>query len=73
MELNFLSDFFAKVITGEAAVVGGMPVLSGDDEVVFWHQFVDDGNDLISAGDGEAAAGEEVVLDVDEEEGFHEW
>ena len=35
--------------------------------------FVDDGNDLISAGDGEAAAGEEVVLDVDEEEGFHEW
>ena len=72
-EIDGLADFLPRMVAGKAAVVGRVPVLGGDDEVVFGHQFVDDGNDLITLRNGEAAAGEEVVLEVDDEERFHDW
>ena len=73
VEVDFFSDLFVGMVTSEAALVGGVPVLGSDDEVVFRHQFVDDGDDVISFRDGKAAAGKKVVLDVDDEESFHEW
>lgn len=73
VEVDFFPDFFVGMVTSEASVVGGVPVLGRDDEVVCRHQFVDDGDNVISFRDGKVAAREEVVLDVDDEEGFHEW
>jgi hypothetical protein len=44
-----------------------MPVLRQHDVWEFGCQRIDQGHNLVSAGHGEAAAGTEVVLDVDNE------
>ena len=38
MQVDHVAGFFAGVIGGEAAVVGGVPVLRGDDEVELLRQ-----------------------------------
>ncbi len=48
---------------------GGVPVLGEDDVFEALGEAVDEGDDLVALGNGERAAGAEVVLDVDDEEG----
>ena len=71
VQFDHVAGPLAGVIGGEAAVAGGVPVLRGDDEVEFVLQAVRDGNDRVAVGDGQRAAGDEVVLNVDEDEGVH--
>ena len=71
-EFDGLADFFAGMVAGKAAVVGGMPVLGGHDMVVVREEFVDDGDEFVPSADAEGSAGEEVILKVDDEERFHE-
>ena len=71
-EFDGVADFFAGMVAGEAAVIGGVPILGGDDVVVVGEKFVDEGHEFVASGDAEGAAGEEVVLEVDDEECFHE-
>ena len=47
---------------------GGVPVLGQDDGVALGHEGVDARDDAVAVGDGEGAAGAEVVLQVDDEE-----
>lgn len=53
----------------ERDVAGGVPVLSEDDVVELCSESVDTGDDLVATTDGKGAAGHEVVLHVDDEEG----
>ena len=46
-----------------------VPVLGQDHRVEFGHQGVDIGHDLVALGHGKRAAGAEIVLDVDDDEG----
>lgn len=71
IELSLLEGFSAWVVRGEAAVIHRVPVLRGDDEIELRHEVIDDWEDLVTSGHGQSTAGHEVVLDVDEEEGFH--
>lgn len=52
------------VVAREAAVVGRMPVLGGDDEIELAHQKISGGDDFITTRHGKRTAGEKVVLDV---------
>lgn len=72
-EFDGVADFLAGMITGKTAVVGGVPVLGGDNEVVVGEKFVDMRNEFVATVDAEGSAGEEVVLKVYYEESFHEW
>jgi hypothetical protein len=58
------------MLAGEAEMVGGVPVLREDDGGELRHQGVDAGHDFIAAGHGQRAAGAEIVLHVDDEEGL---
>jgi hypothetical protein len=51
-------------------VVGRVPVARRDDqvEVARVDQLVEAGRDRVSVGDGQGAAGREVVLEVDDQE-----
>jgi hypothetical protein len=46
----------------------GMPILGEDDVLESRGDGVDDGNDLVAAGDGESAAGAEIILHIGDEE-----
>jgi hypothetical protein len=50
-------------------VLGRVPVLGKEDVVEAASESVDGGEDLVAAGNGKGAAGHEVGLEVDEEEG----
>jgi len=52
-------------------VVGRVPVASRDDdvEVARVDQLVEAAGDRVAVGDGQRAAGREVVLEVDDQEG----
>ena len=54
-------------------MIGRMPVLRGDDEIVlaFCDQPIDDRNDILTVRHGKVSAGAEAVLDIDEQEAFH--
>ncbi len=54
---------------GEGDVLGWVPVLGEEDVGEPGGEGVDGGEDFIAAGDGEGAAGHEVGLEIDEEEG----
>ncbi len=44
-----------------------MPILCQQDVFEAWRDAVDDRNHLVAAFDGKRAAGQEIVLDVDDE------
>jgi hypothetical protein len=73
VELDLLEGGAARVVGGEAAVVGGVPILGGDDDGESPHEFIGDWDHLVAVGHSEGTSGKEVVLDVDEDEGGHEW
>jgi hypothetical protein len=59
----------AGVRAGEGDVIAGMPVLGKDDVVELRGESVDAGENGVAVGNGERAAGEEVELHIDDEEG----
>ena len=71
MEVDDLAWGPAGVADSEAAMVGGVPVLGRDDAVKAPREAVGDGHHRVSVGHGESPTGEEVVLEVDEDEGAH--
>src|SRR5205823_463459 len=71
IEVNDVAGFFAGVSGGEAAVVGGVPVLRSDDDLEFGHECVGDGEDFVAFVDGQCAAGDEIVLQVYENQCTH--
>lgn len=70
---DHLANRMAVVLTHERLMVGRVPVLCGDDEVVVRHPSIRDGHDLVAIRYRQSAAGQEVVLDVYEDEGFRGW
>jgi hypothetical protein len=60
---------FEVVGAGEGDVARGVPVLGEDDVVEAGSERVDTGNDLVAVGNGQRAAGHEVNLHVDDQEG----
>ena len=67
VEINLVGGFFARMICGKAAVIGWVPVLSGDDEIEFGLESVYERNDFIAFRDGKRATGNEIVLEVNED------
>ena len=53
---------------GERDMAGGVPILRQHDVGETLGDAVDDGNDLLAVFDGEAAAGQEAVLDIDDQQ-----
>lgn len=68
VDIDGFEVFFA-VGRSERDVLRRMPVLRENDVINFFCEGVDDRDDSVSIGDGQAASGHEVVLDVDDEEG----
>ncbi len=52
-------------------MAGRMPVLRHDDMVEFADQPVHDRHDRVAAGNGQRAAGAEIVLQIDHHQRFH--
>ena len=61
----------AGMIGCKAAVVRRMPILGCDDEVEMRLQPIDNRHDLASFIDGQCAAGNKVVLNIDQYESIH--
>ena len=57
------------MVGGERGVVGGVPVLRDDHRLEFGSEPVDQRDDGVPIRDGERAAGAEIGLDVDDEQG----
>lgn len=72
MKVDGFKDGASGVIACEATVIRRVPVLSGHDQVEVAHEKIGGGDDFIATGYGQCAAGEKVVLDVNEDEGVHE-
>jgi hypothetical protein len=49
---------------GETDVIGRMPILCRGDDFVVWLNAIDDRDDFVASGNGQCAAGEKFVLDV---------
>lgn len=71
VQLDLLEGRVAGMIDREAAVIGRMPVLRGHHEVEVGQQPVHHRHDGVAIRHGERTAGEEVVLDVHEDERLH--
>ena len=59
------------MVDRKAAVVGRMPVLRGHDEVIPRLKAIDQRHDLVASGHRQGAAGTEVVLNVNDDQGGH--
>lgn len=71
IKVNYVAGLVAGMIGHEAAVIGGMPILRGDDEVVVLLQFVDQRHEGFPFRNSKGAAFDEVVLEIDDDEGSH--
>src|SRR5206468_1108242 len=71
VEVHHVPGGLAAMVGGEAAVIARMPVLRGDNDVEAApaDQLVGDGNDGIAFRHGERAAGDEIILQIDQDEG----
>ena len=68
VQVNLLEDFLARMIRREAAVIGGMPILRGDHQRERHLQLIRDRNHRVTLRHRECAAGEEVVLNINQDE-----
>ncbi len=66
-QLDRLEGLHARMARGERDVPGRVPVLGQDDIAEALGERVDRLDDLVAPRDGKTAAGEEVVLDVDDD------
>ena len=68
VQIDDLVGLGALVVGGEAAVIGGVPVLGRDDEVEVARHPVGDRDGVVPVRDLQRPAGAEVVLEVHEDE-----
>jgi len=66
-EFDPVSRHVTGVIGGETAMICGMPILSGDNEIEARHEVFDDRDDLVAIRNCERASGQEIILDIDED------
>src|ERR1700739_3086212 len=59
------------MIRRKTAMIRRMPILSGHDQRKQRLQSIHHWNDLVAIRHSQCAAGKEIILDVDEDEGFH--
>jgi hypothetical protein len=71
VEVNDLTGRPAGMLNREAAVVDGVPVLRRDHPIEAADEAVGHRDDGVTGSDGEGAAGQEIVLKVDEDERTH--
>jgi hypothetical protein len=71
VEHDAVTGFFARMIGREAAVVRRMPIFGGDDEIKVSLQFVGDRDDFITVRHRQGAAGQKVILKIDDDQRLH--
>lgn len=71
IEKDALARLFARVIGCEAPVVGRMPVLRRDDEFEALLQFIHDWNYFVAARYSQAAARQEIILKINNDQRVH--
>ena len=67
--LGHVERGLAGMLGREGGMARRVPVLGQDDGLGLGHQRVDAGDDQVALGDGERAAGAEIVLHVDDDQG----
>lgn len=65
-----VADSMLRVFRGEGLMVRRMPVLRCHHDFVLRNQLIHGINDLVAAGHGQRAAWQEIVLHVDDQQGF---
>jgi hypothetical protein len=71
VEIDAVAWLSSGMIGREAAVIGGVPILSGHDDFETRLEKIHDRDDQIALGNRQRAAGDEVILDIDENESVH--
>src|SRR5437867_2138249 len=71
VENDALARFFAWVICGKTAVIRWVPVFCGNNQVETPLQFISDWNDFIAMRHGQRAAGQKIILKIDNDERIH--
>jgi len=72
-EQHLLKHLLPRMVRRETAVIGRMPILRGDHERERRLKLVGDGDDRVALRHSQCAAGEEVVLKINQEETVHEF
>src|SRR3954451_25298672 len=71
VENDAITGLPALVICGEAAVIGWMPIFGRDDEIEASLQSICKRHNLIAVRHGYSAAGQKVIVNVDENQRVH--
>ena len=71
IQFNLLEHLFARMIGGETAVVYRMPILRGDHKRKYRLEGVRHGNYRVAGRYRQRATGQEVVLNINQDECFH--
>ena len=71
-ELYPVSRPTARMAGREASVIGRVPVLGGDDSLKSTLKLIGDRDYLVAARHSQGPTGKEVVLEIDDEKGFHD-
>ncbi len=72
VQIDNLADFFTRMIGRKAAVIARMPILRSHDEIELLLQTVHQRDDRITLPHRQRAAGAEVVLKIDKDQGGHD-
>jgi hypothetical protein len=67
VENDAIARFFSFVVGGKAAVIGWMPILGRDDHIEASLQFICKWNDFVTLWHRQCAAGQKVILKIDED------
>ena len=59
------------MLRGKTFVSCRVPILCCDDQIEEWLEPISEGIDLVSFGDRQSATRKKIVLQIDENEGFH--
>lgn len=71
VQIDNFADRVSKMIGRETSVIGRVPILRSHDEIEGLLELIDDRDDAVALRNGESAAGDEVVLNIDQDECFH--
>src|SRR5215467_10271665 len=66
-----LAGFFPRMICRKAAVIARMPIFRGEDQVEMVLQFIGNRNDFVAVRDSQSAAGQKIVLQIDDDQRVH--
>ena len=66
-----IKRLFPGMVDGKTAMVGWMPIGGRDDNFEMRHEPIDQRNDFVAMRNGQRPTWEKIVLDVDQNQGFH--